>query len=84
MLTLQINNPDIEHIFFEGFNANKELFLKFIRESYQKNKPDTKNHSSNPHIKPWSDFVESTYGSLSQSPIKRYDQGIFETREPLA
>ena len=35
MLTLQINNPDIETIFLEGFNSNKEKFLEFIQDSYQ-------------------------------------------------
>jgi len=35
MLTLQINNPNIENIFLEGFNSNKEKFLEFIQNSYQ-------------------------------------------------
>jgi len=36
MLTLQIDNNDIENIFIEGFNGNKEKFLDFIQKSYQK------------------------------------------------
>ena len=36
MLTLTIDNPTVENIFLEGFNANKENFLDFIQESYQK------------------------------------------------
>ena len=36
MLTLQIDNNDIENIFIEGFNSNKEKFLDFIQKSYQK------------------------------------------------
>jgi hypothetical protein len=35
MLTLQINNPNIENIFLEGFNSNKDKFLEFIEQSYQ-------------------------------------------------
>ena len=35
MLTLQINNPNVENIFLEGFNSNKEKFLEFIQHSYQ-------------------------------------------------
>lgn len=35
MLTLEINNPNIENIFLEGFNSNKEKFLEFIQNSYQ-------------------------------------------------
>ena len=36
MLTLTIDNPTVENIVREGFNANKEKFLEFIQESYQK------------------------------------------------
>ena len=34
MLSLQINNPNIEAIFLEGFNSNKEKFFEFIQYSY--------------------------------------------------
>jgi len=36
MLTLKIQNPEIENIFLEGFHSNKELFLEFVKESYNK------------------------------------------------
>jgi len=36
MITLQIDNSEIENIFVEGFNSNKEKFLAFIQSSYQK------------------------------------------------
>ncbi len=36
MLTLQIDNSEIENIFIEGFNSNKEAFLAFIQSSYSK------------------------------------------------
>ena len=38
MITLQIDNPNIEKIFLEDFNSNKEEFLKFIENSYNKMK----------------------------------------------
>ena len=38
MITLKIENPDIEKIFLEGFNSNKDKFLAFVQESYQKMK----------------------------------------------
>ncbi len=38
MLTIQIDNPNIENIFLEGFNSNKEKFLEFIQYSYQQMK----------------------------------------------
>jgi antitoxin component YwqK of YwqJK toxin-antitoxin module len=34
MLTLQIDNSEIETIFIEGFESNKEKFLAFIKNSY--------------------------------------------------
>ena len=36
MLTLKIQNPEIENIFLEGFQSNKELFFEFVQESYNK------------------------------------------------
>lgn len=36
MLTLQIDNREIENIFSEGFQSNKEKFLAFIKSSYVK------------------------------------------------
>ena len=36
MLTLKIKNPEIEKIFLEGFNSNKEIFFAFIKENYSK------------------------------------------------
>ena len=35
MLVLQVNQ-DIEKIFLEGFNSDKELFFEFIKNSYHK------------------------------------------------
>lgn len=31
----------------------------------------------------WQQFVTSTYGSLADTPIKRWNEGPFETREPI-
>lgn len=36
MLTLNIDNHEVENIFVKGFNSNKEKFLEFIQNSYQK------------------------------------------------
>ena len=36
MLTLKIQNPEIETIFLEGFNSNKEMFFEFVKENYNK------------------------------------------------
>jgi len=34
MLTLQIDNSEIEDIFVKGFESNKDKFLAFIKSSY--------------------------------------------------
>jgi len=36
MLTLKIQNPEIETIFLEGFNSNKEMFYDFVKKNYNK------------------------------------------------
>ncbi|MDO8454000.1 MAG: hypothetical protein Q7S59_05470 [Sulfurimonas sp.] len=36
MLTLKIQNPEIENIFLEGFQSNKEMFFEFVKDSYNK------------------------------------------------
>ena len=36
MITLKIQNPEVETIFLDGFNSNKEMFFDFVKESYNK------------------------------------------------
>ena len=36
MITLKIENPEIETIFLDGFASDKEAFLSFVKESYNK------------------------------------------------
>jgi hypothetical protein len=36
MITLKIQNPEMETIFLEGFNSNKEAFFEFVKNSYNK------------------------------------------------
>ncbi len=36
MLTLKIENHDVENIFLEGFDSNKDAFFEFIKVNYQK------------------------------------------------
>lgn len=31
----------------------------------------------------WHEFLRETYGSLRDTPIKRWDQGEYEEREPI-
>ncbi len=36
MVTLKIENQEVENIFLDGFDSNKEAFLNFIKDSYDK------------------------------------------------
>ena len=36
MLTLQIENQEVETIFLEGFSSNKDKFFEFIQTNYKK------------------------------------------------
>jgi len=36
VLTLKIENPEVETIFLDGFDSNKESFFNFVKESYTK------------------------------------------------
>jgi hypothetical protein len=38
MLTLKIENENIEHIFLNEFHSNREKFFEFIQSSYEKMK----------------------------------------------
>ena len=36
MVTLKIENEEVENIFLDGLDSNKEAFLNFIKDSYNK------------------------------------------------
>ena len=36
MVRLEIENQEVENIFLDGFDSNKEAFLNFIKDSYDK------------------------------------------------
>ena len=83
MLTLTIDNPSVENIFRKGFNANKEKFLEFIQESYRSVRNSKMSDVSTPNQDQnnWNRFIETTYGSLKDTPIKRGSQGTYEQRD---
>ena len=45
MITLKIENENVEKIFLDEFHSNKEKFFEFIQNSYEKMK-STNNHDS--------------------------------------
>jgi hypothetical protein len=36
-----------------------------------------------PSASDWQEFLQETYGSLQETPIRRWPQGDYEEREPL-
>ncbi len=38
MLSLRIENPQVEEIFLDGFSSDKESFFQFIIDAYEKQK----------------------------------------------
>jgi hypothetical protein len=71
MLTLQIDNSEIETIFTEAFDSNKEKFLDFIKNSYaQKASLEAYTEDKERFIK--------TYKSMKNSSMKMYTEGEAE------
>jgi hypothetical protein len=63
MITLEINNPNVESIFLEGFNANKEKFLEFIQNSYDR-RESIKNYGND------KERFERTYTSMKNGSME--------------
>ena len=84
MLTLQIDNHEVEHIFTEAFQGNKEKFLAFIQSSY------AKKASLDAYEADKERFME-TYKRMHEGPMKMFSQeeakkeidDFLETMQPL-
>ena len=67
MLTIQIDNADIESIFTEVFQSNKEKFFEFIKQAYiQKDTKDTFELEKERLIK--------SYQNIKNGSMKMYSQ----------
>ena len=58
MLTLKIDNENVENIFFNEFHSNKEKFFEFIQNSYEI--MHSKKHSTDSHL----DLIEVQEASM--------------------
>jgi len=67
MLTLQIDNSEIENIFVEGFQSNKEKFLAFIKNSYAQ-------RASLEAYEADKERFMQTYKSMKDGSIKMYSE----------
>jgi pantothenate kinase len=71
MLTLQIDNSEIETIFTDGFESNKEKFLTFIKNAYAQ-KASLEEYESDKER-----FMQ-TYKSMKSGSMKIYSQSEAE------
>ena len=67
MMTLQIDNREVENIFVEGFQSNKEKFLAFIQNAY------TQKASFSAYESDKKRFMQ-TYQSMQDGSMKMYSQ----------
>jgi len=67
MITLQIDNREVENIFVEGFHSNKEKFLAFIQNAY------TQQASLEAYESDKKRFLQ-TYQSMKDGSMKMYSQ----------
>lgn len=67
MITLQIDNSEVENIFVEGFQSNKEKFLDFIQNAY------TQKASLEAYESDKERFFQ-TYKSMEDGSMKMYSQ----------
>jgi len=67
MLILQIDNSEIENIFAEGFESNKEKFLAFIKSSYAQ-------RASLEAYEADKERFMQTYKSMKEGSMKMYSE----------
>ena len=67
MITLQIDNSEVENIFVEGFQSNKEKFLAFIQNAYNQ-KASLEAYEADKKR-----FMQ-TYQSMEDGSMKMYSQ----------
>jgi len=69
-------------------NIKREEYLVILHRIIQSRKVKPSQFFSKKRAKTdtkseWHQFIEATYGSLSDAPIKRGAQGVFEVREVI-
>jgi len=67
MITLQIDNSEIEDIFIKGFQSNKERFLEFIKESYL-HRETIKNYQAN------KEYFHNIYNDIQNGTMPLYSE----------
>ncbi len=85
MLTLQIDNPNIENIFVNGFNSNKEKFLEFIQNSYNK-KESLKDyeHDKERFLETYNKMKDGSMEMLTEKDAEEEIDAFLNTLWPLS
>lgn len=74
MITRELLKDEIDKIEDQYLDALYKI-ITAIKPSY-----DT---TSEMTVTEWHQFIDETYGSLANDPIKRWPQGKYEIREPI-
>ncbi|MEZ4525625.1 MAG: hypothetical protein R2941_06860 [Desulfobacterales bacterium] len=64
-------------------NQYLEILYHIIKAFESVPVSEQENRVSQPIDKEWISFIESTYGCLSDDPVERGEQGVFEIREAM-
>jgi hypothetical protein len=60
---------------------NLEIVYQFLKKISDRQEYQQKSSFSDPLD--WSHFINEMYGSMADAPIKRWNEGSFEIREPI-
>jgi hypothetical protein len=62
-------------------DRNLEIVYQFLKEISDRQKYRQKSRFDD--RLDWSHFIDEMYGSMADAPIKRWNEGSFEIREPI-
>jgi len=84
MLTLQIDNHEVEHIFIEAFQGNKEKFLAFIQSfSVKKASLEAYEEDRERFMETYKRMNDGSMKMFSQAEAKKEIDDFLETIQPL-
>ncbi|MDD3452214.1 hypothetical protein [Sulfurimonas sp.] len=73
MITLTIEDKQIEHIFLDEFHSNKEKFFEFIKLSFDSNKTKNKTYDED-----WSYLEDEIQEGLDSGICEQTHDEIFD------
>lgn len=70
--------PDVVQLADQLPTAEKARLIEHLSAALRRELESTPSQKED-----WREFLSSTYGSLRDTPIERFEQGEYEEREPL-